>query len=70
MSELPPPALRAIVLQTLGEALEDQYPGIIAVPLEPGETPPPGARVLPAVLEADDEPLGDVGVPRPRRGRA
>ena len=60
---------RTAVLQTLGEALEDQYPGIIAVPLTPGETPPRGARVLPAVLEADGEPPGDVRVPRPRRGR-
>lgn len=63
------PALRATVLQALAEALEDQYPGVVAVPVAPGEAPPPGARVLPAVLEADREPLGDVRVPRPRRGR-
>jgi hypothetical protein len=43
-----PPGLRPILLQALAEALEDQYPGIIAIPLAPGETPPPGVRVIPA----------------------
>ena len=60
----PSPTLRAIVLQALADALEDQYPGLVAVPLAPGDTPPAGARVLPAVLEPDGEPLGDVDVPR------
>lgn len=63
------PAQRAAALQALAEALEDQYPGLVAIPLAPGQTPPPGARVLPAALEPDLEPLGDVRVPRPRRRR-
>jgi hypothetical protein len=65
----PSPALRATALQALADALEDQYPGLVAVPLAPGETPPPGVRVLPAALPADREPLGDVREPRPRRRR-
>ena len=71
MTRYASPALRATVLQALADALEDQYPGIVAVPLKPGQKPRPGARVLPAVrtdgavLEADGEPVGDVGVPRP-----
>lgn len=60
---------RATVLRALAEALEDQYPGLVAVPLAPGQAPPPGARVLPAVLEADSESVGDVRVPRPGHGR-
>ena len=64
-----PPALRATLLHALAEALEDQYPGVIAVPLTPDHAPSPGARVLPGAPPADREPLGDVRVPRPRRRR-
>lgn len=65
----PSPALRATVLQALADALMDQYPGIEAVVADPDAPVPPGARRLPAALPANGEPLGDVRVPRPRRGR-
>jgi hypothetical protein len=48
-----PPELRPILMQALADALEDQYPGIIAIPLAPGETPRPGVRVLPGALPKD-----------------
>jgi hypothetical protein len=64
-----PPALRATLMQLLADELADQYPGLDVTVIAPGETVPPGARLLPAVRPHGGEPLGDVGVPRPGRGR-
>ena len=49
------PELLATVLQGLADAFMDQYPGIIAIPLKPGEKPPPGVRVLPAALPREQQ---------------
>jgi hypothetical protein len=64
----PSPALRATILQLLADGLMDQYPGLDVTVVQPGDELPPGATLLPAG-PGRREPVGDVGVPRPRNGR-